>query len=454
MSTPLLVTHRAHGTKVAVVFLHGFGGDPAKTWGDFPAFVASDPRLNDWDIFSMGYTSRLIPDIVGIWSADAPLDRLALLLNTTATLPPLSGYKSLAFVAHSMGGLILQRALLDHPDLSGRTSHVLLFGSPSAGLSKAGPFSFIKRQVRDMADKSEFVIDLRGRWNAEFGQYRLFRFTTIAGDQDEFVPSSSSLDPFPLSHRAVVPGNHLDIVKPPDDNSLSVKIVLSNLIGEAAPAGPRNAAALAIESRDFVQVVRLLGDHSAELDAPGLVQLALALEGLGRLEEAIALLEGYDGSETDPLGVLAGRLKRRWLAGHRRADAERALDLYRKGYRISAAKSDHAQAYYHGINAAFMELAYGSDYEAAKSIAVEVLGHCAMARKTLWRIATEGEAKLILGETVVALQHYRDALALGPAPREIMSMFQQALRLADLAGDEEAAIGLTALYRGEEAASA
>lgn len=454
MSTPLLVTHRASSANVAFVFLHGFSGDLVKTWGQFPVFVAAEPRLANWDIFSIGYTTRLVPDIVGLWSADAPLDRLAELLLTATKYTSLNTYKSLAFVAHSMGGLILQRALLGQPELSGRTSHVFLYGTPSAGLSKAGRFSFLKRQVRDMAETSDFITKLRSQWKAEFEPNAPFQFKTVAGDQDEFVPSSSSLDPFPSSHRNVVPGNHLDIVKPANAACLSTQVILNSLLTDASEAGPHNAAALAIESRDFVQAVRLLEGHEAELDAQGLVQLALALDSTGRQDEAIALLERYAGEETDPMGVLAGRMKRRWLAGHRRDDAERALALYRKAYQLSSARNDHAQAYYHAINMAFMELAYGSDYQAAKAIAGDVLRHCALARKNIWRLAAEGEADLVLGETNVAIQRYKEAILLEPTPREFSSMFQQALRVADLMGDDEAAAELTKIYRGEAAASA
>src|SRR5215831_8720680 len=149
MADATLITHRNLGAKAALVFLHGFSGDAAKTWGHFPEFVSGDQRFADWDVFSVGYTTRLVPDIVGIWSADAPLDRLSLQLANTASVVPLSSYKTLAFTAHSMGGLILQRALVDTESLSDRTSHVTLYGTPSGGLSKAGPFSFFKRQVRD-----------------------------------------------------------------------------------------------------------------------------------------------------------------------------------------------------------------------------------------------------------------------------------------------------------------
>ena len=55
-----LVPHRNNGKNVTIVFIHGFGGDPRKTWGDFPALLAADARLKDWDIFSVGYASMIV----------------------------------------------------------------------------------------------------------------------------------------------------------------------------------------------------------------------------------------------------------------------------------------------------------------------------------------------------------------------------------------------------------
>ena len=450
-TTPLLHTIRDRGSDAGVVFLHGFSGDQAKTWGKFPDWIAADPRVSEWDLFSIGYTSRLVPDIVGIWSADAPLDRLALLLYTATVLPALKRYRSLAFVGHSMGGLLIQRALLDHDDLARRVSHVVLFGTPSAGISKAGRFRFLKRQVRDMADDSEFIQALREHWKKRFESSAPFRFMTVAGDQDEFVPSSSSLEPFPPpAQRAVVPGNHLDIVKPDDVNSPSFQLLLGALVGEAAPSGARSAARLAVESRDFLRAVELLEPQKDELDDQGLVELALALEQLGRQPEAIALLEHHAGTRTDPMGVLAGRLKRRWLAERRQRDAERAESLYEQAFHLARGKNDAAQVYYHGINLAFMKLALRNDRSAARELALEVLDYCAQAAPVVWQIATKGEANLILGETQAALDHYKAALAKHPTPRQVGSMFQQAFRIADLMDDEVALDELTTLYGGEE----
>jgi len=100
-------------------------------------------------------------------------------------------------------------------------------------------------------------------------------------------------------------------------------------------------------------------------------------------------------------------------------------------------KKDAPQAFYHAINCAFMNLAFGSDITAAREFAQKALEHCTESgRQDIWRFATEGEAYLYLGDTDRALQSYAQALALGPQPREAASMYQQATRAADLVGED------------------
>lgn len=446
---PILVTYRDAGQEAGIVFIHGFLGDSQKTWGNFTDLLMSDRRIAAWDIFSLGYATGLAPDLRGIWSADPPIDSLADLLRTAVGLPPLNAYKGLAFIAHSMGGLILQRALVDNQDFTARATHIFLFGTPSAGLAKARWFRVLKRQVSDMVKGSRFIEDLRNRWTAKFVRGSLpFVFWTAAGDRDEFVPRTSSIDPFPKEQRAVVPGDHLEIVKPSKTTDLSLQLVLKGLIGDAAPAGPWNSARVAVESREFHRAVRLLEPHKGELDDQALVQLALALEGIGRQADAIKVLEEQGRSNTDAMGVLAGRLKRRWLVERRRADAERAWELYKKAFALAVKASDPTQAFYHGINVAFMELAYRGDHPAAKRMARKILNHCARAPQEKWRFATEGEAHLLLGETDAAIESYQQAIRANPTPREIGSMYQQAIQVATLVRDKSAVERLEAIFRG------
>ena len=132
--------------KQAILFVHGFHGDPQHTFGMLPAFLAGDPRLFNWDIHCYGYPTGLAPDISGVWAADPNLTTLAGHLDTLLALDKFRRYTHLALVAHSMGGLIVQRALLDG-GFADRTSHVVLFGTPSNGLRKAGLARWFKRQV-------------------------------------------------------------------------------------------------------------------------------------------------------------------------------------------------------------------------------------------------------------------------------------------------------------------
>ena len=67
----------------------------------------------------------------------------------------------------------------------------------------------------------------------------------------------------------------------------------------------------------------------------------------------------------------------------------------------------------------------------------------------MWRLATEGEANLVLGNSELSLQRYEQALAGPPKPKpgQFTSTSQQALRIADQLGDEEIARRLLELFK-------
>ncbi len=433
--SPQLVVHRqSRGSKAAIVFVHGFGGDAISTWGGFPTLLAAEAALAAWDIYSLGYSTSLSFDIAGVWSADPEIVTGGGLLTTQTSVPPLDGYDALAFLAHSMGGLLVQRGLLSEPALRRRVSHLMLFGTPSAGLQKASPFAFWKRQTRDMACDSPFITTLRQQWNADVTGRPPFRFVTVAGERDEFVPRLSSLDPFAEPYRRVVYGNHLDIVKPEKADHLGFKLAMKTLRGDLSVSAI-DAARLAVESRAFQSAIDTLWPIRTELDDRGLVNLALALDAVDRRADAIALLRGGGHAGTDPLGVLAGRLKRRWLVEHRKADAEEALALYRQGFEESFG-SDAAQAFYHAINCAFMARAYRCDVTASMGYAQQALAQCAASGKDdVWRHATEGEAHIYLGHPDEADAAYGRALQRQAWPWQVQSLYQQAVRAADLTED-------------------
>ena len=445
----ILKALRNNQTSNAIVFIHGFGGDPSTTWGQFPDFLMEDPALDGWDVYSLGYSSKLAPDFRGLWSGNPSIDTIANYLYTRAYAGKLERYKALVFIAHSMGGLVLQRALMNRDDLLRRTSHVFLFGTPSNGLKKAGWFKWFKRQVDDMAADGPFISQLRADWKSKWPKEPPPKFWAVAGDADEFVPRTSSLNPFPDAQRHVVPGNHLEIVKPATADSLSVQFVRKGIQGEAAPAGPWNTASVALQMLDFKTAVDILAPHVDELDDAHLIQLAIALEGLGDSEKAMQVLEAAGRRGTDARGVLAGRLKRRWIAEGRRQDYDRALELYQTAYEEATAKDDHPQAFYQGINFCFLLAARSGNESAVAEMARNVLDHCNEAPTDFWCLGTRGEAYLYLGEVEKSLAAYRAALDVSPppAPWQIKSMYSQASQLAAFLDRHELLDDINQIFR-------
>lgn len=471
MEHRFIAHRRTPGNQAAIVFVHGFGGGASDTWGMFPEFIRNRAELAGWDVLSLGYSTNLRVDLVGLWSADPDIRRIAGLLATHAKLGELKDYGALAFVAHSMGGLAVQRALLDDAELRGRVRHVLCYGTPSGGLVKAWLGRLFKPQMRDMWTDSAFITGLRAEWTGQFAangsKRHPFHLTLIAGERDEFVPPRSSQEPFgaadfPDVAKHVVPGNHIEMVKPERADNLSVAVLANTLIGRAAPAGPWNAARVAVEQGDFQRAIDELLPRETELDDAALVSLALALDGVGRGAEALALLERHQRSNTDAIGTLAGRIKRRWLVGRVAADAQRARDLYQQSYATAVTARDWPQAYYHGINVAFLDLVALPNRAAAEERARRVLQHCADAepgelpKDAKWRLAAAGEAHLLLREFERARECYQAALAapVRLSPREVESMFQQMMRVAEVVATEEEAQRLRELVRGPEAGQA
>ena len=193
------------------------------------------------------------------------------------------------------------------------------------------------------------------------------------------------------------PANHLQIVKPTNASDASVGVVIDFIRGSDTPRGRWGTSALALERRDFQKVENQLGPNRAHLDSRALVDLALRAGRVGQASRGDGGPSRCGAARNGRYGVLAGRHKRNWIQGRVESDAGSAIDLYGKAYKTTEDKGDAAQAYYHGINLAFLALVYESARSKARRLADKVLGHCANAEKDelhrdrMWRLATEGE---------------------------------------------------------------
>ena len=434
--------------RAAIVFVHGFTGDVRKTWRNIPDLMKKDGRLNDWDMLGFGYVSTRWFDITGLWTADADLGTIATMLYARPELSP-NKYDRLTFVAHSMGGLVVQQAIIMHSDLRDRVSRVVLFGTPSNGLVKAGFADFWKRQVKNMDANGPFVKSLRKAWDDQkLSTGTPFTLLAVAGERDQFVPPESSLGCFPNEVCRVIPGNHLTMLDGDTADAPAVQILLQAMAGDTAPRGAKSTAHVAIEKGEFQEIIRKLwpeyvANRTAAfpaLDDYGAGQLAMALDKTGDQETAIKLLSAHKPAGTDVLGILAGRLKRRWWLKSLQDDLDRALKLYTEGYDEATAKTpvDHDQAYYHGINVAYLTLAPPTkDIAKAKEWAEKVLDQAKNSidpQMKKWVLATEADALMIQGDVQGGLEKHKQAAAQVLDPWEALSMEEQAIRVADLCG--------------------
>ena len=427
----------------AVVFLHGFSGDRDDTWDRLPGLLGT--VVSDWDIYTLGYATTFRPDLLGVWSADPDLPILATMLKTQARIAPLRRYRSIALVAHSMGGLVVQRALVDDPELARRTDKVVLFGTPSAGLRKASWVFFWKRQLRNMARGSEFITELRRDWDARFEPEPGFDLMVVAGERDQFVPSESSLAPFPRHVHHVVHGDHLSMVRAADSDSPSVRLLMSALSDVPVAQETTAPLALAAEVPDATALTQIeaRGDGMSEQEV---VRAALALEQNGKRDEAIALLQRYQTLGTDVQGTLAGRIKRLWIGNEDPDFAQHALALYEEALDTALKIGDRSQVYYHSINVAFLEFVAFGRVERAREMAELALENASLDKENAWSVATKAEANLYLGKRDLAVDLYHRTFEFNTEPWERASMALQAAQIASKLEDRQLADRLEDIF--------
>lgn len=241
--------------------------------------------------------------------------------------------------------------------------------------------------------------------------------------------------PFSDRLRRVVPGNHLEIVRPSDAHHLGFRLVVDALAGQSVGRPAIDGARLAVELGDFQSAVDALWPRAANLDDAALISLALALDGLGRSYDALTLLESHcKHTSSEAMGVLGGRIKRRWLVERSNDDLQRAKELYERGLEIAESEADSAQGYYHAINVAFLDLlsapATSRVPVKVSTMALRALDHCTKAERNHWSLATQAEAYLMLDDLVKAEELYLKAIAAADSPRAEQSMYSQALLVA------------------------
>jgi len=413
-----------------LLFIHGFSGESNGTFGNIPKMLQSDSNFKGWAMKPLGYSHFVQPELgKDIWAGILDVDKIAGFLKTSIK-NKFKKYDRIAIVAHSLGGLVTQKAILGlDTENRNRISHLIMFGTPSNGISSELLTKQWNTKYSDMSSEGEFIKSLRTEWTKTFKDTYPFKLKVAASTDDEFVSLDSCHGPFGEEYREFVNRNHLMIVKPEDEKDDAYSLILNTLTGSKFFNQYTNKEEINLTLGKYDSVVKELLPKKNDLDKRGLTQLIFALEGLERKDEVYAILNTHPiaQSNTDLMGIIGGRHKRDYLKTYSTKFSEVAIEYYSKALEISVQNNDFPQIYYHAINLAFMSIV--TDPEGGESqmmkYAKQALQATEQSRDNFWKYATVAEANMYIGNIEKAKEFYIKASENAPI-REKISMHTNA----------------------------
>lgn len=394
-----------------LLFVHGLSGESKDTFGNIPTMLQSDSNFDGWAMKPLGYLPVAQPKLgKDIWGAILDIDKIAGFLKTSIKYK-FKNYDRIAIVAHSLGGLVAQKAILGlDEDNRNRISHLIMFGTPSNGIAPEVLTKQWNKKYGEMSSEGSFITSLRNDWQQTFNNNYPFKLKVAASAEDEYVSIDSSHKPFAEEHCEFVDGKHLMMVKPKNENDDTYTLILNTLTGSKFFNQYTNKEEINLTLGKYDAVVKELLPKKDDLDKRGLTQLIFALEGLERKDEVYDILNNHPiaQSNTDLMGIIGGRHKRDYLKTYSYKSSQLARDYYSKALKISVENEVHSQIYYHAINLAFLSIV--TDPETGKgemkkyaNQALEATQHC---DDDLWKFATVAEANMYLGNLETAKEFY------------------------------------------------
>ena len=242
------------------------------------------------------------------------------------------------------------------------------------------------------------------------------------------IGTENSFGVFDPSDDVTVAGDHFSMVQPENTDHDGYQLIRSTLTDNTFSNKYTNKEEINLLLGDYESVVRELWPDRRELGAKGIRNLLFALEGLDRLDDAIEYTENQasDNQSLHLLGLLAGRVKRRFLKSDKEKDGDRSFALYKKAFDIAIDEDNSEQQYFLAINLAFLSIVHNENR-------AEMTKYATLSRKraqedpfdSIWKAATIGEASIYLADFKTAQEQYTIAAA-AAGPREKISMHANA----------------------------
>jgi hypothetical protein len=384
--------------------------------------------MDGWDLFPLGFSQNFTPEMgKDIWASELDLQKLA--DNIASSLRyKFKDYKRVALIGHSLGGIAIQMALLQLTVTEReKVSHVLFMGTPNLGVTSQD--KVVEGAQESLFDKNgTFMETLRREWTSHFGKEMPFKLMNAVGTADGLVTMETSFGAFDASNDVLVAGDHFSMVQPEHTEHDGYQLIIKTLTDSAFANHYTNKEDINLLLGNYEAVVRDLYPDRDSLGNKGIKNLLFALEGLDRLEDAIELAESRveESGSLHLIGLLAGRVKRRYLKTMKEADGDLSFKLYKKAYNLAVEEKNTDQQYFLAINLAFLSLVHEEDKSMMQKYAT-------LSRKlaqedpfdSIWKSATIAEASMYLADFETAKEQYAIAAA-NAGVREKISMYTNA----------------------------
>jgi len=408
----VVTTFRDEGNTNLLLFIHGFSGESSDTFGKIPELLMNDANMDGWDMKPLGYTHFVKPELgKDIWAGIEDVDKIADYLATSIKFK-FDEYDRIAIVAHSLGGLVAQRAIINLPkEFQSKVSHLIMFGTPSNGINAELLTKLWNTKYKDMSSDGEFITALRKDWKDSFSDGYPFKLKIAAATNDEYVSSDSCYKPFKDDECETIDGNHLSMVKPDDENDDAYNLILDTLSNNKFYNQFTNKEEINLTLGKYDAVISELLPKVNDLDVNGLRQLIFSLEGSDRKDEAIKILNEHPIAKgnTDLMGILGGRHKRAYLSSFSKSEGDAAFNYYSKALEMAEAEENYNQIYYHAINLAFLSIVMSGNEGKMMKYAKQALEATENCRDNIWKYATVAEANLYIGDMAKAKEFYAKA---------------------------------------------
>jgi pimeloyl-ACP methyl ester carboxylesterase len=224
-----IIVHRRNGNSAnrILIFVHGLGGSPYGTWGNFSKFIFEDVPDLDIGLYQYETLWRRLK-----FGAQIPLDREADVFAGVLR-DELKAYRDVILVGHSMGGLLCKALVtrLVHDkrmDLLDRLAGLFLLASPQLGsLRVPGILSWLSPDADALRPHGPLLADIARTFEDNLLVNRnsisydkpIIPTFAVLGASDFWVDELSAGIGIPTRQKKTAVGTHSEIVKPSSKDS-------------------------------------------------------------------------------------------------------------------------------------------------------------------------------------------------------------------------------------------